>query len=234
MRQKLLSATSLATTLLFLVPGAVLAQGPVHDWSGPYIGGSFGVVEGSDFVDFDYASGSGSPSSVRVPVLGPSLTVTGGYNFQNGPFVYGIEADGTLMSVSGESKSAPLSAVYDVSSRLDSLLTLRGRLGVTSGPLLFYATAGVGAGEASFDALLPDNTNHTGFAATTSGIVVGPVIGAGAEYALNDHVGLKVEGLVADLGTLTATGDNGKSNGAFTATSHTTAMSLRTGVNVHF
>ena len=99
---------------------------------------------------------------------------------------------------------------------------------------MFYATAGVGAGEASFDALLPDGNAHAPLDATTSGTVMGPVIGAGAEYALNDHVSLKVEGLVADLGTLTATGDNGKSNGAFTATSHTTAMSLRTGVNVHF
>ena len=121
MRQRLLSATSLATTLLFLVPGAALAQGPVHNWSGPYLGASIGAVGGHSYLDFDYASGSGDPTSVIVPVLGPSLTVTGGYNFQNGAFVYGIEADGTLMSVSGESKSGTL---YDVTSRLDSLLTL--------------------------------------------------------------------------------------------------------------
>jgi len=109
MRISLLSATSLATTLLFLVPGAVLAQTAPHDFSGPYLGASLGALTGTGTIDLDFdnpGSQFGSPSRVEVPILGASGTVSGGYNFQLNSFVYGLEADGTLLYATGTA-SAP-------------------------------------------------------------------------------------------------------------------------------
>jgi hypothetical protein len=55
---------------------------------------------------------------------------------------------------------------------------------------------------------------------------------AGVEYALNDRISLTTEGIVTNLGPVTATGDNGK--GSYTATARTMNLTIRSGVNLHF
>jgi opacity protein-like surface antigen len=116
---------------------------------------------------------------------------------------------------------------------LEALLSLRGRLGLTNGPLLYYATAGIAAGKASFTTDVIDSGDiQPNQPASATGIVYGLVAGAGVEVALNDSVSLNVEGLVTDLGPLTASGDNGK--GTYEVRSRNRVLNLRTGVNVHF
>jgi outer membrane immunogenic protein len=228
LRRSLLSATSLATTLLFLVPGVADAQSTTQDWSGPYIGASLGALLGTDTLNFTYTSAGGAPAKLDVPVLGPSGTIALGYNVQSGTFVYGIEADGSFIAGSG---TLSPNASSTVTSKLDSLLSLRGRLGLTNGNLLTYATAGIAAGHGGFDAHL----NYGGGSitdATAAGLIFGPIAGVGTELALNDKVSLTAEGTVASLGSLTATGDNGK--GSYTANSRQTAIQLKSGVNFHF
>jgi len=229
MRRYLLSATSLATTLLFLVPGAAFAQSTVHDWSGFYLGLGVGGILGTDTLAFTYTDAGGAPPSVDVPVLGPSGTITAGYNVQSDKFVYGIEADGSFSTASGT--VAPNSS-SSVTSRLNALLSLRGRLGFANGNLLTYATAGITGGYGSFASHLNYGTTDPIVDANAAGVVIGPVAGIGMEYALNDNVSLTAEGTVASLGSLTATGDNGK--GSYTAKNHTTAFGLKSGVNFHF
>lgn len=230
MRRTLLSATSLATTLLFLVPGIALAQSAPHDWTGPYLGVGVGGLLGSGEIDFDYSDSTDSPSRVTVPMLGPSGSVVSGYNFQRDNFVYGIEANGSLLYATGHATGAN----YSADERLYGLLSLRGRLGLATGPLLLYATGGVAGGYANFDANVSDGDVHnsTQARARGAGVVFGPTAGIGAEYALNDNISLTTEGTVTQLGTLTATGDNGK--GSYTATSRTTSVGIRGGVNFHF
>ena len=230
MRHSLLSATSLATTLLFLVPGVVHAQSTPHDFSGPYIGASLGALTGAGTIDLSFIDPNdrrGSPSRIEVPILGASGTVSGGYNFQLNSFVYGIEADGTLLYAKGSASGA----TYTANEQLAGLLSLRGRLGVASGPLLVYATAGVAGGYAGFDVTTAGLSN-SGTTASRAGIVYGPTAGVGGEYAVNDKVGLTAEGLVTSLSPLTATGDNGK--GPYTATSRTSDFNVRGGVKFHF
>ena len=232
MRFTLLSATSLATTLLFLVPGVTLAQSAPHDFSGPYVGASVGALTGTGTIDLSFDNlfdGIGSPLHIEVPILGLSGTVSGGYNFQLSNFVYGIEADGTLLSATGTATGPG----YTANERLQGLLSLRGRLGLVNGPLLVYATAGVAGGYASFDVLTgAPFSNHAPITASAAGIVYGPTAGVGAEYAVNDSVSLTGEGIVTSLSPLTARGDNGK--GPFTATSQTSDINVRFGVKFHF
>jgi outer membrane immunogenic protein len=233
MRTSLLSATSLATTLLFLVPGVVLAQSTAHDFSGPYLGASLGALAGTGTIDLDFdnpGSQFGSPSRVEVPILGASGTVSGGYNFQLNSFVYGIEADGTLLYAKGSTSGLG----YTANERLQGLLSLRGRLGLVNGPLLVYATAGVAGGYGSFDIRTQATQLSTdATTASAAGIVYGPTAGIGAEYAVNDKVSLTAEGVVTSLSPLTATGDNGKSGGPYTATSRTNDFNVRGGIKFH-
>lgn len=230
MRRYLLSGTSLVTTLFFLVPGAAFAQGTPHDWSGPFVGAGVGGLLGGGSIDLTYTDSSDSPATIGVPMLGPSGSIVGGYYFQRDNFVYGVAADGSVLYVTG----AATGSNYTANERLYALLSLRGRLGLATGPLLLYATGGIAGGYARFDTTISDGDFHNSSVvpAMGAGFVFGPSFGAGGEYALNDRVSLTAEGTVTQLGPLTATGDNGK--GSYTASSRTTTLGVRGGVNFHF
>jgi outer membrane immunogenic protein len=223
MRRQLLAATALTTTILFLVPGA-MAQPAPYNWSGFYAGFSLGAAKGNTSFEL---STSSPPATGDVPVLGGSGTITLGYNAQSNSFVYGIAADGSLLSVIGTGSAAGGTA----SSALDRLFTLRGRLGIANGSMLYFATAGVAAGHETFTTVV----GSLGLTpAMGDGYVFGPTYGVGVEVALNDKVSLTAEGLVTNLGPLTASGDTGKGGGAYDATATTTSVSVRGGVNFHF
>ncbi len=229
MRFNLPPATALATTLLFLVPGVALAQSAPTDWSGPYVGFSLGAAKGTTHFDIS----GGTTSSSDVPVLGATGTITLGADGQNGAFVYGIAADGTLLSVSGNETQTG----QTIDTALDRMLALRGRLGLATGPMLFYATAGVAAAHETFSTDISVISPTLDQApANGDGYVFGPTYGLGVQVALSDKVSLKAEGLVTNLGTLTATGDNGKSSGTstYTAAGTNTNVNLRAGLDFHF
>jgi outer membrane immunogenic protein len=136
-----MKALTLATALVTLAT-PVLAGGPtviaddpiaeampapaaVHDWSGPYVGLSYGRASGdiSDpFFTYDYDDGSAKGGFV-------------GFNLQRGNLVYGGELG--YSSVSG---STILLGGGDDS--LDSLLDLRGRVGFAVGKALIYGSLG--------------------------------------------------------------------------------------------
>ena len=227
MRAHLKSATSLATVLLFLVPGVATAQEAVHDWTGPYLGFTFGGAKGTTHFDL---SGHVTNSS-DIPVLGASGTVTLGVNAQSGNFVYGIAGDGSLLTVKGNGDAAG----GTIDTALDQMFALRGRLGLTTGNVLFFATAGLAVGHESFDSRIINSTPTNPRDALGNGYVYGPTYGAGVEVALSDKVSLTAEGLVTNLSSLTASGDTGKSSGgSYTATATHSDVTLRGGLNFHF
>src|SRR5688500_3754468 len=121
MRNQLLAATALSTSVLFLVPGVTLAQTGVVVWSGVYVGVSGGVAGGATLRPFDYDSAFDPPSSLAVPILGLTGTVTAGFNVQQGDFVYGIAADGTFQALRGELQSPDDDPFYEAEGQLDSL-----------------------------------------------------------------------------------------------------------------
>ena len=226
MRNRLLAATALTTTVIALVPGTSLAQVGVVDWSGPYVGAGVTGSYANTTFNFVYTTQDDSPSSVLVPELGIGGTVTGGFNLQNGNVVYGLEADGTLTTLSGNASGPG----FEINDRLHALLSLRGRLGVTAGNVLFYGTLGIAAGVATYETDLDEGGGAV--AASTTGLGFGPTAGLGVEVALNDTISLKAEGVVTGLGGPTASGDNGK--GPYWVARDSAQIDLRTGINVHF
>jgi len=119
-----------------------------------------------------------------------------GYNTQLDAWVFGIEGDLSYTDIRGTTTS-PFGV--NVSSRLNWLGTVTGRLGIAWDRTLLYAKAGAAFGETSVNARLPLIVAHG--ADTRAGWTVG----AGAEYALPNNWSVKAEYNYIDLGTRTIT-----------------------------
>jgi outer membrane immunogenic protein len=224
MRTQLLAATALTTTAGFLVPGFALAQS-TFDWSGFYAGLSGGVVNSQSVVDFDYGGTLSLPASVKVPGVGELGSATLGFDVQSGQFVYGLAGDLTLVNLHGHATGS----VYSIDDSLNTLLSLRARFGVAFDRMLVFATAGVAAGNADFNADVGKGS------ASASGPGRGTIVGVGTEYAVNDNVAITAAAKYYNLSTLSASGDAGKGTpDPYTATYKPAGLIFEAGLNVRF
>ncbi|MFG1299221.1 outer membrane protein [Xanthobacter sp. V3C-3] len=182
------------------VKAPVAVPAPVFSWTGFYIGGSAG-----------YAWGSGQ-DALGVAGIDPKGWLAGGqagYNYQfANNVVAGIEAD---IAGGGISAGAP-----GLSSSLDLLGTVRGRLGYAFGPVLPYVTGGLAWGNNSIS--IPG--------ASQSQTLTGWTAGAGIEYALTEHWTAKTEYLYTDLGS--------KTYDALGLSSGVTSQTAKVGINYKF
>ena len=107
-------------------------------------------------------------ASIRAPSPGGAFTggIQVGYNWQSGPWVYGVEADFNLSSVSEQF------AEYQFSNPWFG--TMRGRAGYLINNFFFYGTAGLAFGVTTVaSGGLSDSSGHLGWA-----------VGAGVEFGL--------------------------------------------------
>lgn len=166
-----------------------------YSWAGPYLGGNVGYEWGS--VDNNSSKPSGFVGGVQA-----------GYNFQNGPWVFGVEGD--IQAAGADDTFAP----WKFSNPWFG--TLRGRAGYAFSNVLFYGTAGLAFGE------LRGQT----FGGTESHTTAGWTIGGGAEMGLAPNWSAKLEYLYIDLST-SQFAITGVSNGY-------SASIVRAGVNYRF
>ncbi len=166
-----------------------------YSWAGPYLGGNLGYEWGS--VNNNPAKPSGFVGGVQA-----------GYNFQTGPWVFGVEGD--IQAAGADDTFAP----WKFSNPWFG--TLRGRAGYAFSNVLFYGTAGLAFGE------LRAQT----FGWTESHTSAGWTIGAGAEVMFAPNWSAKLEYLYIDLST-SQFAITGVSNGY-------SASVVRAGVNYHF
>jgi outer membrane immunogenic protein len=171
-----------------MLPGA-------FSWAGWYVGANLG-----------YQWGSVTKSAIDPS--GVAGGVQGGYNFQNGAFVYGAETD---LQISGADATV---APFEFSNPWWG--TFRGRAGYAWNNFLFYATAGLAYGDVKAQTGgLTESKTHLGWAA-----------GAGVEMALNQAWSAKAEYIYVDLDNRLYT-TTGVQNGFW-------SNMLRFGVNYHF
>jgi outer membrane immunogenic protein len=156
------------------------------NWTGLYLGGHGGWGAGQSAV-------SGAIDS-NIDTSGFFGGVHGGYNYQSGAFVAGLELDGDRLGVDGSSQ-LPGGNRLDVSA--DWLSSLRMRLGYATGNLLLYGTAGVALG--GLDASL----TGPGTDSTLSNTLTGYAAGLGAEMALTQSISARIEGLHYGFGSET-------------------------------
>jgi outer membrane immunogenic protein len=167
----------------------------MYSWAGPYLGGNIGWNWGS--VDNNPTKPSGFAGGVQA-----------GYNWQNGPWVFGVEGD--IQASGAEQTFAP----WKFSNPWFG--TVRGRAGYAVNNILFYGTAGLAFGELSGQT----------FGLTESHTNVGWTVGLGAEFGLARNWSAKVEYLFVDLDD---------SNFVITGAQNGYRFGLvRAGVNYHF
>jgi outer membrane immunogenic protein len=111
------------------MPAAAPAPAEAHDWSGAYVGLSYGKTGGDlndSFADFELDSDKATGAFV-------------GYNIQRGQMVYGGElafasTDTVVVGGGGD-------------DTFDSMLDLRGRVGLSAGKALIYGALGYSRAE---------------------------------------------------------------------------------------
>jgi outer membrane immunogenic protein len=166
----------------------------VYNWTGFYIGVNggygWGQSEHSDTLlgvstgDFDLSGG----------LVGGTV----GFNYQAGPWVWGLEGDLDWANIQGTSGTFLTGAgLTSYATELRWLSTVRGRLGYAFDRVLPYVTGGLAVGDVRAD------INTPGATATGSNTQIGWTVGAGVEYGITPNVTAKIEYNYVDLGSST-------------------------------
>lgn len=178
--------------------GAAVAQPqPAPSWAGGYVGALAGAALSSD------VSGSAillDPFGLALNPRGPVAGVFGGFNWQHGALVSGVEIDASLASIQHRQFRQGPGGHVMFAARAQWLATTRGRIGVTTGPLLFYATGGLALGQLRGEVALFAPAANIAFESTTDRTHVGFTLGLGAEAMLTRNVTVRAEYLYVDLG----------------------------------
>jgi outer membrane immunogenic protein len=191
------TTSSAAADLNYEPRGAYTVNQPLNafSWAGPYLGGNLGYAWGS--VDNNPAKPSGFSGGIQA-----------GYNWQNGPWVFGIEGD--IQATGAEETFAP----WKFSNPWFG--TVRGRAGYAFNNVLFYGTGGLAFGELRAET----------FGLSESQTNAGWTLGAGAEMGFAPSWSAKIEYLYVDLAN---------SDFVITGASNGYRFGLiRAGVNYHF
>lgn len=221
-------------------------------WSGTYIGAHIGYGWG----EADYALQTPEPvfagpadaaadsaaGSRNVSLDGMIGGLQLGHNKQINGWVVGIEADVTYAGFAKSSRVDALLPVANVTGTIVSTTdvewtaSIRPRIGVVSGPLMVFATAGIAIADFAFT----QHQSATGIAAferaAASEVRVGWTVGGGAELALGGAWTLKADYLYSDYGTASAVGfaSGGFPQLPFNHDSQLTMHAVRTGLNYRF
>jgi outer membrane immunogenic protein len=186
--------------LVALAPNGARAAGPLTaDWSGVYFGlNAGGGWSSADWLNktstpaatcFDYTPGQGFSNGVSGVFGGAQL----GINFQNGPWVFGLEAMLDGSSISGDFSSTSLFGAGDdqFKARLDALFLGTGRVGYSWNDWLAYGKAGYAAGKIHLS--VSDTVAPTTGSGSASQWRSGPTVGLGIEYRLTPQFSVAAE-----------------------------------------
>ena len=153
---------------------------PYANWTGFYIGGHIGAGDYS--ASCAAAQGTLSPCadedentlvSRDINIL---AGVQGGYDFQDGYFVYGVAADWTWTNL--KTLATNNSGSLSWRSKVNWLASVRGRAGIALERNLMYITGGLAVGSFSEETAIGDADFHV----THRDVVLGWVAGVGLEH----------------------------------------------------
>jgi len=207
-----------------------------YNWSGFYVGGQIG-----------YGWSHSSTGLITVdpvgPVTLPGIGINGsgilggieaGYNWQGRHLLFGIEGDVSAAGINGSYTDTVNNFTLD--STINSLSTLRVRIGLPIDRLLLFASGGLAV--AGVKGELHDT--YTGPPLTvldtsSSNTSIGWTVGGGAAIALSNQWSLKGEYLYTDLGSKTYNFVEGAPGSTtISTTGKTTASIVRVGLDYRF
>lgn len=179
---------------------SLLSPQKVSDWSGAYVGGSIGFasseVKHTDLADDDRPVCLFDLCGDVRDTGGNSLTgfVNAGVNWQFGQTVIGAEADYGVLDASG--RSLPFDDPNEfLTSNIDALASVRGRVGAVLDQTFIYVTAG-----AAFADMDTESVYGNFGQLSVDGWRSGWVAGAGLEHAIDNNWSVRAEGLYYDFG----------------------------------
>lgn len=202
-----------------------------YNWSGCYIGGTVGAINGRNSYDngptgayLGGAPGIAALTPVTSAAVSASygstkLSITGGgeigCNYQTGSFVFGLEGDingsglrNSTTPVFPATAGGFLGRTETETQSMSWYSTVRGRAGFTVWDRgLVYVTGGLAI--ANFNSSFNVNfTNTDSFAGSASTTRAGWVIGGGYEWALTNNWSVKAEYLHMDFGRFSMASPN--------------------------
>lgn len=201
---------------LFLTGAAMAADAPeapaagvTYDWSGSYLalfaGGAWGTVDVTDVDSYNAAPPAGNFSYDPNGFYGGVL---GGRNWQNGTWVFGIEAELGYLGLDDAAQYPPYVGVRlatDSRSSIDSdfFASVTGRVGLAAQNMLFYLKGG-GAGLNTDVSFIDTDPTGITLASGTSAseFMVGWTVGGGVELMLNNGWTARGEYMYMDLGDI--------------------------------
>ena len=229
MRKQLLAGIALWTLVLGPALAADLSARPapviLPDWTGGYVGLTAGIDWGSydprtaaaNDTYFGPAANIAAVEAAGVQSIKPTgfaTGVEGGYNWQSGHFLFGLEGDVEAVHLNGRANSGavlyptipPNQFVINSYANSDFLATGRARLAyVADNNWLVYVTGGLALAEIGQDFLFTDTIN---FGALQSARIntwkAGWVVGGGFEVPLTGRLSVKAEYLRLDFNRITA------------------------------
>jgi outer membrane immunogenic protein len=171
----------------------LFAPVPIANWNGLYVGVSGGGGWGTSSHTATLA-GLGITTG-NFDVSGGLIGATAGVNQNMGWWIWGLEADISGADIQG-SQTFIFPGVFGatLTSKLESVGTVRGRVGLNEGFWYPYVTGGLAFGSVRGSAAFGAGT------LSDAQMRWGWTIGAGVEYALNPVWTVKAEYLYVDLG----------------------------------
>lgn len=202
-------------------------------WQGFYFGGNAGYASAGDGDETDLFR---NPNGILGPLdiggigelqaEGGFLGLQGGYNWQRGRFVFGIEGDiqaGDVNDGIGTSNfefppaTATTGFFGTAETDMNYFGTIRGRIGLAQDNWLLYVTGGYAFADVDYS-LIATNRGGTPVGNTVtfdeSEVRGGYVIGAGAEWAIRNNLTLKIEYQYLDFDDETYTAQSFQTSGA--------------------
>jgi outer membrane immunogenic protein len=172
---------------------------PIYNWGGIY----FGINGGYGFGQSAW-SPTGGVGTGNFDVNGGLVGGTLGFNFQTGPWVFGVEGDIDWSDIQGSTTNTTVCGfTCTFQTQNDWLGTVRGRVGYAFDRVLVYATGGGAYGDIKANL----SSVAGGFAISTTSTEFGWTAGGGVEFAITQNFTAKVEYLFVDLsnGSLSCT-----------------------------
>jgi outer membrane immunogenic protein len=217
---------------------APMAPVSAYNWTGFYVGGNVGGGWSS------LSSSVLSPGSAAFPV-GTAFTkhslsgvlggIQGGFNWQTGHWVLGVEGEYTWADIDGSATtvSVPLPAFSAVTTaKIKDIALATGRVGYAEDNWLFYAKGGGAWGETSSNGTV--FTGGTVFETSSSSTDrSGWVVGAGIEWGFAPNWSAKLEYDHIDFGSKTFT-SLGSVTGTSLFSSSEKIDEVKGGVNYRF
>lgn len=165
---------------------------PTFAFEGFYLGGQIGVAGTADRLRDIYSPTGATLASKTIHGGGVIGGLRAGYDWRYGSMVLGVVGD-----IDGARAVSSGTTIFgeNIKQVIGVQGSLRGRVGYAFDHLLVYATGGLFLADVSRQyraAFLADDQNH---------IAVGPTLGVGAEYALDDHWRANIEYRVNGLAT---------------------------------